>query len=168
MRLWQKGCDFVILPLSFSLSLFPDFHSESIPRGGKAAPQTHSSFKSKSNLDEKNSFLYSVSSPVTCVQLTPKPAALFHKPANGLRIPPHSTKPQLSSDFHWNSICCGFVPRAAQFLQFHTEFHWGSHLLLIRRDCADAPLHCGNPPIPPSLHTGGRLCSVFKKTNSHL
>ena len=96
---------------------------------------------------EKSIFVKSVSSPVTClVQLAPKPVAVFDRSVARLRIPaPHWTKPQLSSNFHWNSICCGFVPRAAQFL--HTEFHCFqlSCLLLMRRECANAPHHCQGP-----------------------
>ena len=73
-----------------------------------------------------------------------KVTVLFHKSVAGWRIPASlCTKPQLSSNFHWDSICCGFARRAPQFLQILTKFHCSelscSRLLLMRRDCASAP-----------------------------
>ena len=79
-----------------------------------------------------------------------KVTVLFHKSVAGWRIPASlGTKPQLSSNFHWDSICCGFARQAPQFLQILTKFHCSelscSRLLLMRRDCASAPLHFVGP-----------------------
>ena len=53
-----------------------------------------------------------------------KVTVLFHKSVAGWRIPASlCTKPQLSSNFHWDSICCGFARQAPQFLQILTKFH---------------------------------------------
>ena len=88
-----------------------------------------------------------------------KVTVLFHKSVAGWRIPASlCTKPQLSFNFHWDSICCGFARQAPQFLKILTKFHCSelscSRLLLMRTwgEIARVPRY-----VPGALPTKGRL-----------
>ena len=102
-------------------------------------------------------FSKSVSSPVTCVQMAPKPAKVFHQSLNRSRFQPHSVQnlnfPKTFTETQYLAVL--FPGRAVSSVSHGVSLFGAPPVFCWWGENAQMPRL-----IASALPTGGRLCSV--------